>query len=93
MQAATSRSFGVIHDKQKLDSIPAGDQDTFEVVSIAQEHLDPAPESLLSIAASQSPRSEVIALSPQGDLANFVVLHAWFFKFCTQRQRLPKRLQ
>lgn len=56
MAAATSTSFGVpASHHSKADS--AG------VVSIARVHLDAVPESLLSVAASQSPEGEVVRLS------------------------------
>lgn len=55
----TARSVGVPHSNEK-----AGAANTFVgVVTIAQEHLDLAPESLLSIAAHQSPDGEVVGLT------------------------------
>ena len=58
------RSFGVTHSKPNCE--PGHGAQTaiaVGVVSIAKEHLIRAPESLLSIAAKQSPDSEVIPLS------------------------------
>ena len=58
-----TRSFGVTHGTVRNAQSEAGVQDTFAgVVTIAQEHLDMAPESLLSIAAKQSPDCEVVGL-------------------------------
>ena len=54
-----SKAFGVTHSKNGDHSdcmTGHGAQKEFAgVVSIAKEHLDMAPESLLSIAANQSP--------------------------------------
>ena len=66
------RSFGVTHGNHK-----AGARDTFAgVVTIAQEYLDMAPESLLSIAANHSPDGEVIGLTswPQPNVTALQVI-------------------
>lgn len=44
-------------------SQPPPEADIAGVVSIARVHLDAVPESLLSVAASQSPEGEVVRLS------------------------------
>lgn len=51
------RSFGV------TDGNPHGKTAFAGVVSIAKEHLEMAPESLLAIAANQYPDGEVIPLT------------------------------
>ena len=63
------RSFGV------TDRNPHGKTAFAGVVSIAKEHLEMAPESLLAIAANQYPDGEVIPLTswPEPSLITFQV--------------------
>lgn len=72
----TARSFGVTHSIQDhhqaeprghTHSQPGAQDALVGVVSIAKEHLDMAPESLLSIAANRSLEGEVIRLSSWPD--------------------------
>lgn len=71
-------SFGVSLNGTIPDHCNTGHEAFAGVVSIAKEHLDMAPESLLSIAASQSPEGEVIPLSswPQPNVTTLKVILA-----------------